>query len=75
MNTFRYSVPSEVQPASSSSTNQNSIEMGGVYLFLLFIFVLVANRLKRPTQQKEAQIEAQRQFLERVWQASSNLER
>lgn len=74
MNNFRYLVQPNVHPTSPSLISQNSIELAGACLFLLFGFVVIQNCLIRYTQQKEAQLEAQRQLLERIWRMNSNLE-
>jgi hypothetical protein len=76
MNDFRHTLPTEVQFALQPSLSDlESAEIASRFLFLFFLFMLIASLLRCYAQREEAQIEAARALLERIWQANSNLER
>lgn len=87
MYNWYFSVPSQPNIPNPMSTVPNQSTIVGLLLFLVFAFTLVANfcnRQENPNDQEieidkenktENKLEAQRQMLERIWKASSSMER
>jgi hypothetical protein len=75
MNDFRSAIQTDARFITQPSFE--SVDAGAIaggFLFLFFIFVLIASFLKHQAQLEETQIEKDREFLERIWEANSNLE-
>lgn len=81
MPNFYPSIPTNAQCASQPVLSLDSIIVtGGFFLFFLvfcWIASMMSGRSQQPNvEQGEAeQLEADREFLERIWQLNSNLER
>lgn len=87
MYNWHFSVPSQPNLTNPISVAPNQSTIVGLLLFVLFAFTLIANLYQRqetPNDQEiendkenktENQLEAQRQMLERIWNASSTMER
>lgn len=87
MYNWYFSVPSQPNMTNPMSTVPNQSTILGLLLFLIFAFTLVANFCNHQENYNDQEIEndkeiktkneleAQRQMLERIWQASSSMER
>ncbi len=74
METLRFAIQAESRFVSPPSSLANDSMIASLSLFLCFTFILITILLSRQTHREAAQLKAQRQLLERIWKASSNME-
>jgi hypothetical protein len=74
-----YNMRFSIQPQSSASPSihvaPSSSTIVSLFLFLFFIVALIANLYKHQDSQKENELEAHRQMLERIWNDNANMGR
>lgn len=75
MTHFYPTIQAEARFVSQLPTPVDSTAVAGSFFLVFFIFFLIASVVHRRDQREVEQLEADREFLERIWQINSNLER